>query len=178
MKRLHVHVAVDDFLASKKFYSSLFAAEPTVLKSDYAKWMLDDPRVNFAISHRGATPGIEHLGIQVESSEELEEVYERFSNADRPTLEEGETTCCYAKSEKTWVSDPQGIAWEAFLTTAESETFGSETFGSETFGHDPGLASLAGGACCTPTTPQGECCVPKSELAADAPCCGSSSSSL
>jgi len=166
MKRLHVHLAVDDFPASKNFYSTLFAAEPTVLKSDYAKWMLDDPRVNFAISHRGSKPGIDHLGIQVESGEELGELYERLRNANRPTLEEGETTCCYAMSEKTWIPDPQGIPWEAFLTRGESETFG----------HDVELASLAGGACCTPTTPQGECCAPKTELAADAPCCGSSGS--
>jgi hypothetical protein len=168
MKRLHVHVAVDDFPASKSFYSSLFAAEPTVLKSDYANWMLDDPRVNFAISDRGAKPGIEHLGIQVESGEELREVYARLKSADRPMLEEGQTTCCYAKSEKSWISDPQGIAWEAFLTSAESETFG----------YDPELASLADGPCCTPMTPQGECCAPKSQLAADAPCCGSTDSSL
>jgi catechol 2,3-dioxygenase-like lactoylglutathione lyase family enzyme len=168
MKRLHVHVAVDDFPASKRFYSALFAAEPTVLKSDYAKWMLEDPRVNFAISSRGARPGIEHLGIQVESGDELREVYARLRGAERPVLEEGETTCCYAQSEKSWISDPQGIAWETFLTSGESETFG----------HDPELTSLAGGRCCTPTTPQGECCAPKNELATDAPCCGPSGSSL
>jgi catechol 2,3-dioxygenase-like lactoylglutathione lyase family enzyme len=151
MKRLHVHVAVDDFSASKKFYTALFAAEPTVLKTDYAKWMLDDPSVNFAISDRGAKPGIEHLGIQVESGEELSEVYARLRTAERPVLEEGETTCCYAQSEKAWISDPQGIPWEAFLTSGDSETFG----------HDAELASLSEAVCCAAsTTSQAECGAP------------------
>ena len=108
MKRLHVHVAVENLEASVRFYSHLFAAEPTVLKTDYAKWMLEDPRVNFAISARGAAAGIQHLGIQVEDRGELEEVYGRLKRADRPVLEEGLTTCCYAQSEKSWIEDPQG----------------------------------------------------------------------
>ena len=122
MKRMHVHVSVTDLEASIRFYSELFAARPTVRKVDYAKWMLDDPRVNFAISQRGTATGIEHLGIQVENPVELEEVYARLKRADRPMLEEGTTTCCYAESEKSWIEDPQGIQWETFLTTGESTT--------------------------------------------------------
>src|SRR5512145_1260587 len=118
MKRLHVHVSVDDLAASIHFYNTLFAAEPTVRKSDYAKWMLEDPRVNFAISQRGAATGIRHLGIQVEDRAELADVYSRLTRAEgAAVLEEGATSCCYAKSEKTWIEDPQGVQWETFLTT-------------------------------------------------------------
>jgi catechol 2,3-dioxygenase-like lactoylglutathione lyase family enzyme len=124
MKRLHIHVAVDDLQRSIGFYSTLFAADPTVVKPDYAKWMLDDPRVNFAISARGHNSGVDHLGIQVESKDELAEVYGRLERAEGPVLEEGDTTCCYAKSEKSWIMDPQGIAWEAFHTTSESTVYG------------------------------------------------------
>jgi hypothetical protein len=124
MKRLHVHVAVEDLAQSVRFYAALFAAAPTVLKPDYAKWMLDDPRVNFAISARGHKAGVDHLGIQVESRDELTEVYERLERADGPVLAEGSTTCCYAKSEKSWITDPQGIAWETFHTTGESTVYG------------------------------------------------------
>jgi catechol 2,3-dioxygenase-like lactoylglutathione lyase family enzyme len=127
MKRLHVHVSVDDLARSIRFYNTLFAAEPTVTKPDYAKWMLDDPRVNFAISQRGAAPGIRHLGIQVEDRAELADVYSRLTRAEgAAVLEEGATTCCYAKSEKTWIEDPQGIQWETFLTTGESTTYGAD----------------------------------------------------
>jgi catechol 2,3-dioxygenase-like lactoylglutathione lyase family enzyme len=126
MKRFHVHVAVGNLAESVRFYSALLAAEPTVLKSDYAKWMLEDPRVNFAISARGATPGIEHLGIQAEDRPELEEVYARLKRAERPVLEEGHTTCCYAESEKRWISDPQGVMWETFLTSGESTVYGRD----------------------------------------------------
>lgn len=126
MKRLHVHVSVRDLDASVRFYSRLFAADPTVRKSDYAKWMLEDPRVNFAISQRDGRPGVQHLGIQVEDRGELAEVYERLRRAERPVIEEGETTCCYAHSEKSWIGDPQGIQWETFLTTAESTVYGTD----------------------------------------------------
>ena len=113
------------FAQSIHFYTELFAAKPIVAKSDYAKWMLDDPRVNFAISRRGdGASGIDHLGIQVETPSELREVYERLQQADRPVLEEGETTCCYAKSEKSWITDPQGVSWETFLTSGESTIYG------------------------------------------------------
>jgi catechol 2,3-dioxygenase-like lactoylglutathione lyase family enzyme len=162
MKRLHVHVAVADVAQSARFYSTLFAAEPTVLKPDYAKWMLDDPRVNFAISMRGRPPGLDHFGIQVETPRELQEVYGRLQAADRPVLEEGATTCCYARSEKAWIADPQGLAWEAFFTTGDSTVYGV----------DLDLAPLTAGACCTAETPQGACCAPKPALAAEAPCCG------
>jgi catechol 2,3-dioxygenase-like lactoylglutathione lyase family enzyme len=126
MKRLHVHVAVEDLAASIRFYSELFAAEPVVLRADYAKWMLEDPRVNFAISGRGSKSGIRHLGIQVENRGELEEIHGRLERAQRPVFEEGETTCCYARSEKSWIEDPQGIRWETFLTTGESTAYACE----------------------------------------------------
>lgn len=126
MKRLHVHMSVEDLDQSIRFYSTLFAAEPTVVKSDYAKWMLEDPRVNFAIStHSGRIAGVDHLGIQVESSDELQDVYRRLKQAERPVLEEGMTTCCYARSEKSWIADPAGVPWEAFHTVGESTTYGA-----------------------------------------------------
>ena len=126
MKRMHVHVGVDDLAQSTRFYSSLFGAEPTVAKADYAKWMLDDPRLNFAISAGHATRGIEHLGIQVENDAELAEVYGRLKVADRPVLDEGATTCCYAKSTKSWIADPQGVVWETFLTNGEATVYGTD----------------------------------------------------
>lgn len=124
MKRIHVHVAVDDLERSIGFYSTLFGAEPTVTKPDYAKWMLDEPRLNFAISRRSAETGVRHLGIQVETRAELEELYGRLHAAEGPVLEEGAVTCCYARSEKSWATDPQGVSWEAFLTHGESDAFG------------------------------------------------------
>lgn len=161
MKRLHVHVSVEDLTQSIRFYSTLFAAEPTVQKPDYAKWMLDDPRVNFAISKRGAAAGIEHLGIQAETAHELREIHGRLQQAERPVLAEGTTTCCYANSEKSWVADPQGIAWETFLTSGESTVYG----------HSPDLDAIT---CCTPKTPQDMCCLSAPDVAAEAACCGSS----
>jgi hypothetical protein len=124
MKRFHAHVAVDDLKQSISFYSVLFAAEPSVVKSDYAKWMLDDPRVNFAISTRGRQPGLDHLGIQAESGEELREIYARLHTAAGDVVEQGQTACCYAKSEKSWIDDPAGISWETFRTTGESTDYG------------------------------------------------------
>ena len=127
MKRLHVHVGVADLDRSITFYSTLFGAKPAVVKPDYAKWMIEDPRVNFAISSgRHDAHGIEHLGIQVETRDELGEVYDRLRAAEGPVLEEGETVCCYAKSEKSWIADPDGIAWEAFLTSGEATVYGQE----------------------------------------------------
>jgi hypothetical protein len=125
MKRFHVHVAVDDLKHSIGFYSALFAAEPSVIKTDYAKWMLDDPRVNFAISTRGRQSGLDHLGIQAEDGEELKEIYARLQNAGGNITEQGRTTCCYAKSEKSWIDDPAGISWETFHTTGESTDYGN-----------------------------------------------------
>ncbi len=124
MKRMHVHVAVEDLQHSISFYSALFDAEPAVVKPDYAKWMLDDPRVNFAISTRGRQPGLDHLGIQVEDKDELDEVYARLRKAGGNVIEQGQTSCCYAKSEKSWIDDPAGISWETFLTTGESTDYG------------------------------------------------------
>jgi hypothetical protein len=143
MKRFHVHVSVEDVPASVRFYSALFSAQPTVIKSDYAKWMLDDPRVNFAISRRGSDVGVRHLGIQVEDGEELRDVYERLKLAERPVLNEGRTTCCYAKSEKSWIEDPQGVKWETFLTTGESTVYGADPES------EPPRASSAP-RCCSP----------------------------
>jgi catechol 2,3-dioxygenase-like lactoylglutathione lyase family enzyme len=127
MKRMHVHVAVDDLNQSIGFYSALFDAEPAVVKTDYAKWMLEDPRVNFAISTRGRAPGLDHLGIQVENTDELHEVYARLRKAGGTVIEQGQTACCYAQSEKSWIDDPAGIAWETFHTTGESTDYGDGT---------------------------------------------------
>jgi len=124
MKRMHVHVGVEDLQNAIGFYSALFATQPSVVKPDYAKWMLDDPRVNFAISTRGKRPGLDHLGIQVKSRDELQEVYERLRKAGGNILEQGQTSCCYAKSEKSWIDDPAGISWETFFTTGESTQYG------------------------------------------------------
>jgi predicted enzyme related to lactoylglutathione lyase len=145
MKRLHVHVAVENLPQSIGFYSALFAAQPSVVKTDYAKWMLDDPRVHFAISTRGRQPGLDHLGIQVESAEELHEVYGRLHKAGGNVIEQGQTACCYAKSEKSWIDDPAGIAWETFFTTGESITYGD---GSGE--RDARLAHEKQSACCAP----------------------------
>ena len=151
MKRLHVHVGVNDLPESIRFYSTLFAAEPIVVKDDYAKWMLDDPRVNFAVSAgQHADKGIQHLGVQVESPEELGEVYGRLRAADRPVLEEGRTTCCYAKSEKSWIADPDGIVWEAFFTNGEATVYGDS----------PALGTLGD------SVGEEKCCVPKAIRAA------------
>jgi catechol 2,3-dioxygenase-like lactoylglutathione lyase family enzyme len=150
MKRLHVHLGVDDLAASIRFYSALFAAEPTVRKPDYAKWMLENPRVNFAISHGRGPSGIHHLGIQVENAVELGEVYDRLKAAERPVIEEGATVCCYALSEKSWIADPQGLAWETFLTTGESTVYGGN---APAIGSTPGTppnADTAAPGCCTP----------------------------
>ena len=143
MKRFHVHAHVQDLQASIAFYSKLFAAEPTRVEGDYAKWMLDDPRINFAISTRGSRPGIDHLGFQTDDPAELAEMKARAESADMALLDEGETTCCYARSEKHWVTDPQGIAWEQFHTLANIPVFSE------------GQKAQAASACCTPA-PRGK----------------------
>lgn len=128
MKRLHVHMKVADLDRAIGFYSTLFASAPTMVKLDYAKWMLEDPCVNFAIStgpEAGAAAGLSHLGIQVESADELQEVYGRLKEAEGPVLEEGMTTCCYARSEKSWIADPAGVKWEAFHTVGQSTVYGT-----------------------------------------------------
>jgi catechol 2,3-dioxygenase-like lactoylglutathione lyase family enzyme len=160
MKRLHVHVSVDDLAASTRFYSTLFAAEPTVIKDDYVKWMLEDPRVNFAISTRaGRASGISHLGIQTDDESELGEVYDRLSRAKRPIVEATAATCCYAKSDKQWIADPQGVPWETFFTYGESTVYGEGS-----------LDRLR------EVTAQAECCKPAAITASEPaatpqPCC-------
>lgn len=146
MKRFHVHLSVTDLKQSIQFYSTFFALPPTVEKEDYAKWMLDDPCINFAISTRGRELGLDHLGIQVEDSAALKEISLRLKQAHQPVLEQEQTTCCYAQSDKTWVHDPQGIAWESFYTTGTATTYGE----------DADLGRQGNSACCTPA---GECAV-------------------
>jgi lactoylglutathione lyase len=146
MKRFHVHVHVADLAQSIAFYSKLFAAEPTRRESDYAKWMLDDPRINFAISARGGAVGVDHLGFQTDDAAELAELKGRAQAADMALLDEGETTCCYARSEKHWVTDPQGVAWEHFHTLADVPVFSE---------HQAEAATQAS-ACCAPAAPRGK----------------------
>ena len=124
--RLHINLAVENIGDSVRFYSALFSAEPTVLKDDYAKWMLDDPHVNFAISTRRTAKGLDHFGVQVEDEDELHRVYYRLQSAALPVSEEGRTACCYARSDKAWTFDPDGNAWETFLTLGDSPVYGDE----------------------------------------------------
>ena len=140
MKRFHVHVAVDNLQDNIRFYSSVFGAAPAVVKDDYAKWMLDDPRVNFAISTRGAKAGLDHLGLQVESDAELKGMKQNLIAAQAPILEENEKDCCYAKSDKYWVTDPQGIAWETFHTLDSVPVYGEARPAKR----------VASAACCSP----------------------------
>ena len=145
MKRFHVHVHVEDLQASIAFYAKLFAAEPTRVESDYAKWMLDDPRINFAISNRGGERGIDHLGLQTDTEDELVELKGRAQAADMTLLDEGETTCCYARSDKYWLTDPDGVAWEQFHTLDSIPTFSRQA-------PEPDAAAAA---CCA-ATPRGK----------------------
>jgi len=146
MKRFHVHVHVADLAASVAFYSKLFAAAPTRTESDYAKWMLDDPRINFAISTRGGAPGVDHLGMQTDDDAELAELKARATAADMAVLDEGRTTCCYARSDKHWVTDPQGVAWEHFHTLENIPVF-----------HEAApAASAEAAACCAGAAPRGK----------------------
>jgi catechol 2,3-dioxygenase-like lactoylglutathione lyase family enzyme len=164
MKRFHVHLGVEDLDRSIRFYSHLFGAEPAMRKDDYAKWMLDDPRVNFAISRRGSTIGVNHLGLQVESDAELAAVRTQFEAADAAaTVAEPGASCCYAKSDKHWVTDPQGIAWEAF-----------HTLGAIPFFDGDSAQTTPSSSCCSPATAQpaaaSACCVPAT-AESDAACC-------
>lgn len=150
MKRMHVHISVPDLAQSVRFYAALFAAAPTVQKPGYAKWMLEDPRLNFALTQRGDTKGVQHLGIQVENESELAEVYGRLAAADAPVVEEKAVNCCYAKSDKHWIKDPQGIAWEMFHTYGESAHCG---------GSSPLVPVQDSASCCAPkTAADGGCC--------------------
>ena len=146
MKRLHVHVSVEDLDQSIRFYSTLFAAEPTVVKDDYAKWILDDPRVNFAISKRpGQAVGISHLGIEAEDEAELTEVYQRLVRAEGPRVEEKGATCCYAQSDKQWIADPQGVPWETFFTYGEAMVYGESSLNKL-------KEATESAVCCEPTS--------------------------
>lgn len=152
MKRLHVHVSVDDLAQSIRFYSTLFAAEPSVVKPDYAKWLIEDPRVNFAISQRpGNAAGISHLGIQVEARDELDEVYQRLQRAERPTVEQQGTTCCYARSDKQWIADPQGVPWETFFTYGEATVYGEGSLAKLRAKSRDTAPAAAADACCAPS---------------------------
>ena len=157
MKRLHVHVGVENIEEAIRFYSSLFGAEPIKTKADYAKWLLDDPRVNFAVSTRAGKKGVDHLGIQVEENGELDELRGRLKTSNLAVFDEGETVCCYAKSDKTWVQDPAGVAWETYRTMDDAEIYGKNPVMSES-------------ACCTPETKgTPHCCEPSEKTAG---CCG------
>ncbi len=133
MKRMHIHVGVKDIAEGVKFYSALFGAEPTKQMADYAKWMLDDPRLNFAISTRSGKQGLDHLGFQVEDEKELSAMREQLQKADIATYDEGETVCCYAESDKSWLQDPAGIAWEAYQIMGDAQLFSGKVI--------PGLAA-------------------------------------
>jgi catechol 2,3-dioxygenase-like lactoylglutathione lyase family enzyme len=154
MKRFHVHIAVNDLQESIRFYSKLFGVEPSVTRRDYAKWMLDDPRINFAISTRGQSPGVNHLGFQVDSAEELTSMQAQLQAADAHLVKQTGTACCYARSDKYWITDPTGIAWESFHTLGAVPFFGAEPSNNESR------------ACCIPlkvdaTSPKDTaCCVP------------------
>ncbi|WP_280192457.1 ArsI/CadI family heavy metal resistance metalloenzyme [Delftia sp. PS-11] len=163
MKRFHVHMHVDDLARNIAFYSKLFGAEPTRVESDYAKWMLDDPRVNFAISTRGGRPGLDHLGLQVDEASELADLKARAQAADMALLDEGTTTCCYARSDKHWITDPQGIAWEHFHSLENIPVF-----------NEAAQAPARAHACCAPAAPAAAsaCCAPRSATPSSSkPCC-------
>jgi len=186
MKRFHVHLHVTDLAQSMAFYSRLFDAPPTRTETDYAKWMLEDPPVNFAISTRGDQPGIDHLGIQTDNAEELQALKDRASAADMSLFDEGATTCCYARSEKHWITDPQGIAWEHFHTLGNIPVFREKADESlATACCAPNSASATNGCapasepsaqttgCCTPAAPvaAGSCCSPSSTAPSTATRC-------
>ncbi|MFT7776108.1 ArsI/CadI family heavy metal resistance metalloenzyme [Roseateles sp.] len=152
MKRFHVHAHVEDLTQSIAFYSKLFGQAPARQESDYAKWMLDDPRINFAISTRGGKPGVDHLGIQADSEDELAELKSRAAAAELSLEDEGETSCCYARSDKYWVVDPQGIAWEQFHTLRDIPTFGVDRQAA------PAASACCAGAAPIPVKAAGSCC--------------------
>jgi hypothetical protein len=164
MKRFHVHLHVEDLAKNIGFYSQLFARDPARIESDYAKWMLDDPPVNFAISTRGAAHGVDHFGIQTENAEELDALRSQAQAASLALEDQGETSCCYARSEKYWITDPQGLAWEHFHTLGTIPVFGES--------NDASISQAATAACCAPPTEvsaPATCCAPKSNSSAR--CC-------
>ena len=154
MKRIHLHVSVPDLAQSIQFYATLFGAPPSVVKDDYAKWILEDPCVNFAISQRGVRSGVDHIGIQVETPAELGELASRLKTAGAHTFDEEATTCCYARSDKSWVTDPAGVYWETFFTFGEAVTYGEDAAEAAM------IASSEAGSCCgsTPKAAAVACC--------------------
>lgn len=146
MKRFHVHVAVDDLDANIRFYSTVFGMPPTVRKPDYAKWMVEDPRINFAISKRGLKAGVDHMGLQVDSDEELKELRQQVADAEIAAFDQPQATCCYAKSDKYWINDPQGIAWETYHTLGEAQLYGDDTARSSS----APAAKTEAASCCAP----------------------------
>lgn len=156
MKRMHLHVTVPDLAQSVRFYETLFGHPPSVLKNDYAKWLLEDPRVNFAISARERPPGIDHIGIQTDTADELQALAGRLKAAGAETFDQEATTCCYARSDKSWVSDPAGVRWETFFTFGEATTYGEDVAGAV-----PPSAPAATSPCCgvpSSVEPQPACC--------------------
>jgi catechol 2,3-dioxygenase-like lactoylglutathione lyase family enzyme len=151
MKRLHLHVSVPDIDQAIGFYSTLFDAAPVVVKADYAKWMLEDPRVNLAISSRARAVGVDHVGIQVDSNAELLELASRLKAAGAETMDQEATTCCYAKSDKSWVTDPAGVRWESFFTHGEATSYGEDEV-------LPKAAAETSNACCAPAPAAKACC--------------------
>jgi catechol 2,3-dioxygenase-like lactoylglutathione lyase family enzyme len=166
MKRFHVHVAVPDLQQGIRFYSTMFGTAPSVVKPDYAKWMLEDPRVNFAISQRGSTAGVNHLGFQVDDAGELEEIHDRLQQADAGVSAEKNVSCCYARSDKYWVTDPAGVAWESFHSLGTVPFYDGEA--SETEASACGAAASAEAAA---NTEKAGCCAPAAKTA-KAACCG------
>ena len=156
MKRIHIHVGVDKLDESIRFYSAIFGAQPVKTKVDYAKWLLEDPRINFAISTRASKKGVDHLGIQVDENAELAEIRERVKAAELAVFDEGETVCCYARSEKSWVQDPAGIAWEAYRTMEDAQMFSSKAAGSASTCCAEQPVSKT--ACCEPSEKTTGCC--------------------
>jgi len=163
MKRFHVHMHVADLSASIAFYSKLFSAEPARVESDYAKWMLDDPRVNFAVSTRGDAAGLDHLGFQTDSAEELAALKMRAAEADMAVLDEGTTTCCYARSEKHWVVDPSGVAWEHFQTLGDIPVFHEPAPAAGSIATGQAAPTSSAAACCAPSINPVACCAPPSQ---------------
>ena len=149
MKRFHINLSVTDLSKSINFYSSLFGVQPSVEKKDYAKWMLDDPRLNFSISTHGAQSGIDHVGIQAEDKNEFNEIRERLNSVEIQVLDQPDVTCCYAQSSKSWLHDPDGIAWEAFLTHGETTTYNDMTTQAS---QRVVNGELESSSCCTPSS--------------------------
>jgi len=153
MKRFHAHLRVDDLESSVRFYSTLFGSQPTVLKTDYAKWMLDDPRVNFAVTAGSTSTGLDHLGLQVESDEDLAAIAGRLNTAGQSVLKQENAACCYARGNKGWVSDPSGISWETF------HTFGENTvYGNDLAPRPPAARAPDSEACCAPAPSSASAC--------------------